>query len=153
MLDQSACGGIFHIKTEVTGQISFWHPEGYSNNKNCEWYMEIPKDSLFSITYNDFNLESANESVCSTDYLLIRNDNKDAHGDLTTLPIVAKQCGAMLPSNLLLKGNRVLIVFHSNQENQYRGFRMTYRIIKERFPNSYIFLGLNCRILGAAFSD
>ena len=100
---------------------------------DCEWYMEIPNDSLISISYSDFNLESSEDNICSSDYVLIRNDNDDATGPVSYLPIMAKQCGAKLPPELLLKGSRLLLVFHSNHQNEYRGFKLNYDIIKERF--------------------
>ena len=133
------CGGLFHIQAEVHGQISFWQEDGYLNNLNCEWFMEMPEDSLISISYSEFNLESSSDNTCSADYLLIRNHNDDAAGSVSTLPIMAKQCGTTLPSDLLLRGNRLLLVFHSNHENNYRGFKMNYEIIKERFQISDIF--------------
>ena len=130
------CGGLFNIQAEVNGQISFWPEDGYSNNFHCEWFMEMPVDSLISISYSDFNLESSSDTACSADYLLIRNDNDDAAGPVSTLPIMAKQCGTTIPSDLLLRGNRLLLVFHSNHENNYRGFKMNYEIIKEGFQIS-----------------
>ena len=135
------CGGLFQIQTEVTGQIAFWPKDGYSNNMHCEWYMEIPKDSLISIYYSNFYLEPSEDNVCAADYVLIRNDNDDATGLVSNLPIMAKQCGTKLPLELLLKGNRLLFVFHSNHQNEYRGFKMNYDIIKERFQ-IYCFLDI-----------
>ena len=102
---------------------------------HCEWYMEIPKDSLISISYAEFNLEDKDD-ICA-DYVLIRNDNDDATGPVLNLPIMSKECGVKLPPELLLKGNRLLLVFHSNHQNEYRGFKMNYNIIKEGFQINY----------------
>ena len=100
---------------------------------DCEWYIEIPEGSLMLISYSHFNLESAVDNVCSSDYVLIRNDYYDLTSDILNLPIMAKHCGTATPSPFLLQGNKTLIVFHSNHVNQYRGFKMTYHIMKERF--------------------
>ena len=133
------CGGLFHIQAEVNGQISYWREDGYSNNFHCEWFMEMPKNSLIYISYSDFNLESSSDNACSADYLLIRNDLEDAAGPVSTLPIMAKQCGTTIPPDLLLRGNRLLLVFHSNHENNYRGFKMNYEITKEGFQINNLF--------------
>ena len=119
----------------MIGQIAFWPKDGYSNNMHCEWYMEIPKESLISISYAEFNLEDKDD-ICA-DYVLIRNDNDDATGPVSNLPIMSKECGVKLPPELLLKGNRLLLVFHSNHQNEYRGFKMNYNIIKEGFQINY----------------
>ena len=119
--------------------VRFWPEDGYSNNIHCEWFMEMPKNSLIYISYSDFNLESSSDNACSADYLLIRNDIEDAAGPVSTLPIMAKQCGTTIPPNLLLRGNRLLLVFHSNHENNYRGFKMNYEITKEGFQISNLF--------------
>ena len=133
------CGGLFHIQAEVKGQISHWREDGYSNNLHCEWFMEMPEDSLISISYSDFNLESSIDNVCSADYVLIRNANDDAVGPISTLPLLAKQCGTTIPSTLLLRGKRLLLVFHTNHENNYRGFKINYEIIKEGFQINDVF--------------
>ena len=126
------CGGNFQINTEVIGQLSFWNPNGYGINLNCEWYIEVPKDSLIQISFTEFNLESPNEyEVCSADYLSIRNAINDTDEDIATLPIMAKECGTKLPSELLMRGNRVLIFFHSNNQELNRGFKLIYQIKKE----------------------
>ena len=135
MIEELPCGGLYQIKTEVKGNISFWQEEQYDNDLDCEWYMEIPQGSLFSITYLRFNLEASDDDVCSTDYVLIRGGNNDASGDVMSLPILAKQCGANIPLDLLVQANKILITFHSDGENQYRGFRLSYSIIKGGIPN------------------
>ena len=128
------CGGNFQINTAVFGQISFWNPNGYGVNLNCEWYMEVPRDSLIQISFTEFNLELPNDyDVCSADYIIIRNDINDSDEDIATLPIMAKKCGTKLPPELLLRGNRLLLFFHSNHQNLNRGFELTYHITKERF--------------------
>ena len=91
-ISEHGCGGLFQIKTEVTGKISFWHPEGYPNNLRCEWFIEMPEDSLITLSFTDFNLEADNGLGCLTEYLLIRNGN--SNGEVNYLPIMAKECGA-----------------------------------------------------------
>ena len=59
------------------------------NNFHCEWFMEMPKDSLISISYSDFSLESSSDNVCSEDYLLIRNDIEDAAGPVSTITLLS----------------------------------------------------------------
>ena len=104
------------------------------------------------MSYLDFDIESSEDNWCSTDYILIRNgnDNTTSTGHESVLPIMAKQCGSKVPSELLFKGKRVLIIFNSNHENvdRARGFKMTYHIIKERSQINncfYSFLELNVR--------
>ena len=134
-MEELPCGGLYQIKTEVKGNISYWHEERYDNDLDCTWYMEIQQGSLFSITYLRFNLESSDDGVCSADYVLIRGGENDISGDVMSLPILAKHCGSNTPSDLLVQANKILIIFHSNRENQYRGFQLSYNIIKGEIPN------------------
>ena len=130
----SKCGGLLNIQTEVSGQISFWNPDGYDVNLNCEWYLKVPEGSLISISFTDFNLESPDAyQVCSNDYVLLKNDINDNVEDVKNLPIVTKLCGTSIPDDLLLQGNQILLLFHSNHLNSFRGFRMSYDIIQEGF--------------------
>ena len=100
---------------------------------NCEWYLKVPEESLTSISFTEFNLESSDAyQVCSNDYVTLRNDINDNTKDVTNLPIVTKFCGTTTPSDILLQGNQILIQFHSNHQNNFRGFQMSYNIIKVR---------------------
>ena len=126
-----------NIQTEVSGQISFWYPDDYDANLNCEWYLEVSEESLISISFTKFHLESHDAyQVCSNDYVTLRNDINDNIVDVTNvtnLPIVSKLCGTTMPPDVFLQGNQVLIIFHSNHLNSFRGFQMTYNIMKEGF--------------------
>ena len=129
------CGGLFQFQSEVKGLISFWHDQ-YDNGMNCEWYMEIKPGYLFSMRYTEFNLESSDDNVCSKDYVLIRSGNNNVPtGEVLSLPILAKQCGTTKPPDILVQANKISIIFNSDQKNQYRGFKLSYNFIKERFPN------------------
>ena len=98
--------------------------------------MEVPKESLISISFREFNVESEDaHDMCSLDYILLRNDINDSDGDVTHLPIMTKACGSLKPPELLLRGNKVLIEFHSNHENPYRGFKILYNVFEGGFPN------------------
>ena len=93
----------------------------------------MPEESLTSISFTEFNLESPDAyQVCSNDYVTLRNDINDNTKDVTNLPIVTKFCGTTTPSDILLQGNQILIQFHSNHQNNFRGFQMSYKIIKVR---------------------
>ena len=132
--EDAGCGGLFQIQTEVKGNISFWHPANYDNDMNCEWYMKLPPGSLFLMSFAKFNLEAQKDKVCLNDYVLIRgSSNTDT--DVLSLPILAKHCGSAIPPGLLVHARHILIRFHSNLENNYRGFIISYSIIKEIIPN------------------
>ena len=131
----AGCGGLFQIQTDVKGNISFWHPENYDNNMNCKWYMEMPPGSIFLMNYAKFHLESHEDEVCSNDYVLIRSGNINSTSDVSSLPILAKHCGSATPPGLLVHAKYILISFYSNWEYTYRGFIISYRIIKEIIPN------------------
>ena len=93
----------------------------------------MPEESLTSISFTEFNLESPDTyQVCSNDYVTLKNDINDNTKDVTNLPIVTKFCGTTTPSDILLQGNQILIQFHSNHQNNFRGFQMSYNIIKVR---------------------
>ena len=93
----------------------------------------MPEESLISISFTKFHLESHDAyQVCSNDYVTLRNDINDNTKDVTNLPIVTKFCGTTTPSDILLQGNQILIQFHSNHQNNFRGFQMSYNIIKVR---------------------
>ena len=94
----------------------------------------MPEESLTSISFTEFNLESPDAyQVCANDYVLLRNDINDNVEDVKNLPIVTKLCGTSIPDDLLLQGNQILLLFHSNHLNSFRGFRMSYDIIQEGF--------------------
>ena len=94
----------------------------------------MPEGSLISISFSEFNLESPDAyQVCANDYVTLRNDINDNNADVTNLPIVTKLCGTTTPPDVLLQGNQVLIQFHSNHQDSFRGFQMSYNIIKEGF--------------------
>ena len=127
------CGGLFHIRTEVAGQISFWHSGGYSNDLHCEWLIEVPEGIFVSVSFTQFNLENDKDGFCLWDYVLIRNGDTNDRGNIKTLPVMTKECGSTLPPKFLLRGNKILVVFQSNYENQYRGFKMSFNTMKEGF--------------------
>ena len=103
-------------------------------NLNCEWYLKVPEGSLISISFTEFHLESPDAyQVCANDYVLLRNDINDNVEDVKNLPIVTKLCGTTIPKDLLLQGNQIFLLFHSNHLNSFRGFRMSYDIIEEGF--------------------
>ena len=94
----------------------------------------MPEESLTSISFSEFNLESPDAyQVCSNDYVLLKNDINDNVEDVKNLPIVTKLCGTTIPKDLLLQGNQIFLLFHSNHLNSFRGFRMSYDIIQEGF--------------------
>ena len=100
---------------------------------HCEWLIEVPKEIFVSVSFTQFNLENDKDGFCVWDYVLIRNGNTNDRGNIKTLPVMTKECGSTLPPKFLLRGNKILVVFHSNYENQYRGFKMSFNTLKEGF--------------------
>ena len=66
-------------------------------------------------------------SNCDKDYIIIRDGERDDK-------IIGKYCGQMLPSSQRSSGNRMLIHFHSNEQNTKSGFRLKWEALLKLKP-------------------
>jgi archaellum component FlaF (FlaF/FlaG flagellin family) len=92
----------------------------YDNNQSCSWLIDPqvnPLDSISSITisFQQFDTEAGQDSLVIYD------------GDNTNAAILGTFSGSNLPANLTSSGNKVLLVFNSNNSNTAKGWLLSYR--------------------------
>lgn len=92
----------------------------YQNNQTCSWLIDpqyYPYDSVSSITlsFQKFNTES------NQDILTIYD------GATTSDPVLGTFSGNNLPSNLTSTGNKVLVVFNTNNSITGKGWFISYK--------------------------
>ncbi|KAK9889124.1 hypothetical protein WA026_004393 [Henosepilachna vigintioctopunctata] len=108
------CGGIFHSKNRIIQTPDY--PNDYPNNTECVW--EIRADEGYHIGFSfigRFHLEESDE--CADDYLKIWDWKDDQWVHLKTL------CGRETPNPVNSTGNRMKVMFRSNNKIRARGFK------------------------------
>ncbi|XP_069582853.1 embryonic protein UVS.2-like [Ranitomeya imitator] len=111
------CGGAYYSSSKTFSTPGY--PTSYYSNLDCGWVIAAPTGYKITLTMNDFAVES--EPSCANDYLLVYD------GQYTTAPIIGKKyCSSSPPPPLVSTGNIMLVLFHSNNVTEMRGFQAKY---------------------------
>ncbi|XP_029048305.2 cubilin isoform X2 [Osmia bicornis bicornis] len=116
----NGCGGALRANSREISSPKF--PSQYPNNAECTWEITTENGYHIGLVFVDrFNLESS--AKCEKDYVQafdwIKDDNKTS-GE--TWKDLGKVCGRNTPSPFNSTGNRMKVVFHSNEAIQGDGF-------------------------------
>ncbi|CAJ0967754.1 unnamed protein product, partial [Ranitomeya imitator] len=115
------CGGAYYSSSKTFSTPGY--PTTYYSNLDCGWVIAAPTGYKITLTMNDFAVES--EPSCANDYLLVYD------GQYTTAPIIGKKyCSSSPPPPLVSTGNIMLVLFHSNNVTEMRGFQAKYIMCK-----------------------
>jgi len=96
------------------------YPEYYDNNKHVNFSLEVDSGSIIKLSFTDFDIEP--HSKCSCDYVqVLDTDNSE----------LLKKCGRSKPEQILKsKGNKMSVVFHSDDSVVHRGFSATWKAVE-----------------------
>ncbi|XP_053576764.1 embryonic protein UVS.2-like [Bombina bombina] len=110
------CGGAFY----ATGKVftSPGYPNFYSSNMHCSYLIKAPAGNKITISFSDFSLESS--GYCRYDYVKIYD------GDNTSSSLLRTYCGPVNNPSVMSTGNAMLVIFHSDQSTESRGFKASY---------------------------
>ncbi|CAI9615069.1 unnamed protein product [Staurois parvus] len=106
------CGGTF-----FNSQGSFTspgYPGNYSPYMNCNYTITAPVGYKIALTISDFHLEYV--ISCTYDYLKVFMDGRQK----------GPYCGDISVPVLYSKGNSMVLVFHSDESVQAKGFQASY---------------------------
>lgn len=118
----SYCNGTTEL-TSIRGSIedgSGWY--NYPSNSNCSWliYPQDPQnDSITKIklTFTKMNTEPGNDQVSVYD------------GETTSAPLLGTYSGNTLPGTILSSGDRLLVVFQSNDSDNRDGWHADFESV------------------------
>ncbi|CAG5093979.1 Similar to bmp1: Bone morphogenetic protein 1 (Xenopus laevis) [Cotesia congregata] len=95
-------------------------PNNYEPNKKCTWCLSAPRRHYFSIKFNYFDIEPSKR--CINDYIKMKVLDRFKAGFLP------RECGSTNKSKII-KSNKILIEFSSNDKIQAGGFSATISTI------------------------
>jgi cubilin len=113
------CGPNVPVSTNVTVQYltSAGYPSNYSNNMDCQWIITSDRPTMVVVLkLLDFQLESN----CSNDNVTIYD------GDGASSTKIATLCGKAPQKEYASSGLNMTVVFHSDSNNTFQGFRFQY---------------------------
>ncbi|KAL9964948.1 hypothetical protein ACROYT_G028665 [Oculina patagonica] len=114
-LATQACGSVVNNSLKSPG-----YPDlDYKRNMDCIYLVHIPDSMAMNISFKDFVIEDS-QPYCDYDYLEIINDQNQAYG---------LYCGDMTGHTVLVTGNYAVIVFHSDEGDQEKGFFLYFAAV------------------------
>jgi len=91
----------------------------YANDLNCQWLIspqtEIDSVSYIKLTFDRFETES------NMDFVRVYD------GETTDAPLLGEYSGSNLPAAISSTGNKMLVVFNSNESGTANGWMATYK--------------------------
>jgi len=91
----------------------------YANDLNCQWLIspqtEIDSVSYIKLTFERFETES------NMDFVRVYD------GETTDAPLLGEYSGSNLPAAVSSTGNKMLVVFNSNESGTANGWMATYK--------------------------
>ena len=95
------------------------YPNNYPDKDDLSFPLEVPSGSTIQLTFQDFALEASGS--CGYDYVkVLDTDGKTQLG---------KFCGNSLPSTIKSSGNKMTVIFHSDENVNKKGFKATWKAI------------------------
>ncbi|TMS22780.1 Ovochymase-2 [Larimichthys crocea] len=113
----SGCGGPMDL-IGVGGSVSsMGYPQSYNNRARCEWNIQVPLGKLVHLHFHNFSLEES--QMCLNDKVILT----DTTGRLGT------HCSHVPPKDLVSDGNKLHIIFSSNDKVVDTGFKATWKAV------------------------
>lgn len=91
----------------------------YANDLNCQWLIS-PQTEIDSVTYIKLTFDRF-ETESNMDFVRIYD------GENTDAPLLGEYSGSTLPAAISSTGNKMLVVFNSNESVTANGFMATYK--------------------------
>ncbi|XP_055528454.1 cubilin homolog [Wyeomyia smithii] len=114
----ATCGGVLNAHQGFLYSPNY--PKNYPSNASCEWTIQI--DPAYTLQFNIEDLGMIKSPNCSKDYLQVYDG---AVRDATKLLLNLCDSDANVTS-VLSSGNQLLVVFHSDEIMEAKGFRANY---------------------------
>ena len=112
------CGGTVDIAANGDGILEDGSGAAtYTGRNDCKWQLTAPAGKKIRFEFEQFDTEPKMDQV----YIFNGNSTKD--------PILAIFSGHKLPPPITSWGNSVLIWFITNEENNYQGWRLHYKVV------------------------
>lgn len=93
------------------------YPEKYPNSVECDWIIDLGPGYDITLTFHEFQLEK--NELCEYDWLTVQE------GNTPDAPEVIRHCGDVLPPDMTTSGP-MRIVFTTDNDNEFKGFHMTW---------------------------
>ncbi|KFM62124.1 Cubilin, partial [Stegodyphus mimosarum] len=118
------CGGMLNTSTGEIKSVDVDSDGQYESNLDCNWLiMSSSPNQVILLNFTSFNVESSRNNTCVYDYVELRDGmSKDS-------PLIGHYCGSTPPSSLITSGNRVTVIFHTNDAINLAGFTIKYSLI------------------------
>ncbi|XP_028390645.1 tolloid-like protein 1 [Dendronephthya gigantea] len=116
-----------------------FYPSLYPDNIDCSWIVSTTKGENILLKFSLFSLES--RYMCEYDYLDVFD------GDSANATRLGRFCGEELPRNLVSSSSKLLIVFHTDRNEQGYGFSLKYSTTKGICGEITCILQLNLKVL------
>jgi hypothetical protein len=112
------CGGTVDITANGDGILEDGSGAAtYTGRNDCKWQFTAPAGKKIRFEFEQFDTEPKIDQV----YIFNGNSTRD--------PILAIFSGHKIPPPITSWGNSVLIWFITNEENNYQGWRLHYKIV------------------------
>ena len=92
-------------------------PSSYSNNLRCIWTISVKPERTLTLKFDDFSVED--DITCRFDFLLVK---KSSQSGLE----LGKFCGSIKPRFIRVNGNKVWMLFKSDDSVGKKGFRVIW---------------------------
>jgi C1A family cysteine protease len=127
---KGSCGGTVRGRKGVI--ISEGYPVKYKMSQDCAWNIQpynAKSNEVIKFTVKDMDVEYVGK--CQYDYVQFKNNENSVislgAGDAASQ---GKLCGDVLPTPFFSKGNRASVVFHSDNIEARKGFKIEYELVK-----------------------
>ena len=127
---------------ETSGVItSPFYPRRYPSNQRCSWQNTASKGKRIVLDIEYMSIKYCR--ACSCDYLEI------VFGLSSDGVTLGKKCGSMRSTSYFSFGESLKVVFVSNVQSRYRGFKATYTQVNHtgKFLKKYICMLLAVEVL------
>jgi hypothetical protein len=112
------CGGTVDIPANGDGILEDGSGAAtYTGRNDCKWQLTAPAGKKIRFEFEQFDTEPKVDQV----YIFNGNSTKD--------PILAIFSGHKLPPPITSWGNSVLIWWVTNEQNNYQGWRLHYKVV------------------------
>ncbi|XP_055238082.2 mannan-binding lectin serine protease 1 isoform X7 [Gorilla gorilla gorilla] len=115
-----------NLFTQRTGVItSPDFPNPYPKSSECLYTIELEEGFMVNLQFEDiFDIEDHPEVPCPYDYIKIKVGPK----------VLGPFCGEKAPEPISTQSHSVLILFHSDNSGENRGWRLSYRAAGNECP-------------------